>query len=258
MGLMQGSTEWLPVSSSGHLVLTQHFFDITERTLFDAILHLGTLLAAIVYFRKDLRPLVNIKNPLTQKILIASIPIIVIGFILRDLIEAIFSAVLIVAILLIINGLVLMVNAFVKKPNNKIKNVEDKKNENNDINNYEKISLKNAIIIGLLQVFALLPGISRSGTTITTGRVLGINWSAAAKFSFFISFIPIAGAAALKLGTSYNEFDPLYIIGFVITFIVGYATIDLMMHVLRIGKFQYFGLYTIGLGVIMLGILFAG
>lgn len=244
MGLLQGLTEWLPVSSSGHLVLAQHLFDVQERTLFDAILHLGTLFAALVYFRKDLKVLLNLKNPLTHKIIIASIPIIIVGLVLSDVIEAAFELALVVSVLLIINGCMLMVNAFLKRENS-----GNSGNENNEL------STKTAIMIGLFQIFALFPGISRSGTTITTGRALGINWSLAAKFSFFISFIPLAGAAGFKIITAYHEFNVLYIIGFFVAFLVGYATIDIMMRVLRRGKFHYFGVYTIILGVAMIGFI---
>ena len=244
MGLLQGLTEWLPVSSSGHLVLAQHFFGVEERTLFDAILHLGTLFAMMVYFRKDIRPMMNLKNPKTHKIIIASIPIIIIGFVFSDMIESAFSLAIVVSVLLVINGCVLIVNAFLKhKP--------AKKNEQ-----IKKITMKNTIIIGLFQVFALLPGISRSDTTITTGRVLGLDWKTSAKFSFFISFLPVAGAVWFKILTDWQEFQVIYLLGLFVAFVVGYVAIDLMMKILGMGKFQYFGIYTICLGIIMLMLIF--
>jgi undecaprenyl-diphosphatase len=243
MGLLQGLTEWLPVSSSGHLVLAQHFFDVEERTLFDAILHLGTLFAMMLYFRKDIRPMMNLKNKKTHKIIIASIPIIVIGFVFSDYIESVFSLVIVVSILLVINGFVLIVNAFLKQ-------VTTKKDEE-----IKKITMKNTVIIGLFQVFAILPGISRSGTTITTGRVLGLDWKTAAKFSFFISFLPVAGAAWFKLVTAWQDFQVVYLLGFLVAFVIGYITIELMMKILSMGKFQYFGIYTICIGIIMLVIM---
>ncbi len=236
MGLIQGLTEWLPVSSSGHLVITQHFFDMKERTLFDAILHLATLFAAVIYFRRDLKPMLNIKNKMTHKIIIASIPIIIIGFIFSGWIESAFAITLIASIFLVINGCVLMVNAVIKNDKNKKK---------------KRFTMKNSIIIGLLQVFALFPGISRSGTTITTGRVLGIDWIKAAKFSFFISFLPLAGAALFKILTAWTEFELHYLLGFFVAFIVGYASIELMMGIIKMGKFHFFGIYTIILGLIM-------
>ena len=255
MGLLQGLTEWLPVSSSGHLVLAQEFFEVRERTLLDAILHLGTLLAVSIYFRSDFRVLMNFKNPTTHKIILASLPIIIIGFIIRDYIEATFSLIVIVCLFLIINGCILMLNAFLKEPKRGNKKTKAKNKANDGENNKNEsiqINMKNALLIGLFQVFALFPGISRSGTTITTGRALGVDWATAAKFSFFISFIPIAGAAWFKIATSYQEFEPLYILGFIVAFIVGYATIDIMMRILRQGRFHYFGVYTIILGIVML------
>ena len=241
MGLLQGLTEWLPISSSGHLVLAQHFYAISERTLFDAILHLGTFFAALVYFRKDIKPLLNIKNSLTHKIILASIPIIIIGVLISEIIEVAFAFAIIAAILLIINGFVLLTNAFFEFPGRKKKSKKE-----------SKITFKQALIIGIFQIFALFPGISRSGTTITTGRALGLDWKRAAKFSFFISFIPIAGAAGFKIATDWHEFEPFYIIGFIAAFIVGYATIDIMMRILQLGKFHYFGFYSIMIGVGML------
>jgi undecaprenyl-diphosphatase len=266
MGLLQGLTEWLPVSSSGHLVITQHFFDVEERTLFDAILHLGTLLAMTVYFRSDIKPLLSFKKPLTFKIILASIPIILVGFIFSDVIEAAFADTSIAATFLIINGCVLMVNLFLKekspeeqeKTDNKTKkkdrtNQKTKKNENETEDSIE-ISNKNTAFIGIFQIFALFPGISRSGTTITTGRVLGLDWKTAAKFSFFISFLPVAGAVWYKVLTAWSEFEPIYLLGFFTAFVVGYASIDLMMKILSKGQFHYFGVYTIIVGIIMLSI----
>jgi undecaprenyl-diphosphatase len=269
MGLLQGLTEWLPVSSSGHLVVAQHFFDVKERTLFDAILHLGTLLAMTMYFRKDIKPLLSFKKPLTFKIIIASIPIILIGFIFADVIEDAFADTSIAATFLIINGCVLMVHLFLDrkskgefdKHGKEGKNEEQKNTKNSKTNNEEgnkelhNISMKNTILIGLFQIFALFPGISRSGTTITTGRILKLDWKTAAKFSFFISFLPVAGAVWFKVLTAWEEFEPIYLLGFFVAFVVGYASIDIMMKILSRGQFHYFGIYTIIIGVIMLTLI---
>jgi undecaprenyl-diphosphatase len=187
----------------------------------------------------------DFKNPITHKILLASVPIFIIGFLFRDYIETAFMSALLVAGLLVINGCVLMVNLFIKRSEEK-KDAKEKP---------KKLNTKNALIIGLFHVFALLPGISRSGTTITTGRVLGLDWKRAAKFSFFISFIPIAGAAWFKIITSYHEFEFVYILGFFVAFIVGYSSIEIMMRILRAGKFHYFGIYTIIIGIIILVVI---
>lgn len=233
MGLLQGLTEWLPISSSGHLVIVQEYFVPDERIMFIAILHLATLLSALVYFRMDIRPLLNLKNPQTHKVIIASIPIIIVGFLLMDIIEAAFSSAIAVAVFLIITGCVLIANAFLKPKKKKIK-------------------MRHALMIGMFQVFALLPGISRSGTTITIANALGIEWSQAAKFSFFISFIPIVFITSYEVAIAWNEFNITYLIGFVVAFLVGYATIGLMMRMLQLGKFHYFGIYPIIAGVVIL------
>jgi undecaprenyl-diphosphatase len=264
MGLLQGLTEWLPVSSSGHLVLAQHFFDVEERTLFDAILHLGTLLAMTIYFRSDIKPLLSFKSPLTFKIILASIPIILVGFFFPDLVEAAFENARIVAIFLIINGCVLTINLFLDRVKKETPEKEEKEkfNEKGEDGLKEKkerkesidITMNNSVLIGIFQIFAIFPGMSRSGTTITTGRVLGLDWKTAAKFSFFISFLPVAGAVWFKVITAWNEFEPLYLLGFFVAFLVGYASIDIMMKILGMGKFHYFGVYTIIVGVVMLSL----
>ncbi len=234
MGILQGLTEWLPVSSSGHLVITQELFAVyQERTLFDAILHLGTLVAALLYFRKDIKPLVTLKSPLSWKVLLASIPIIIIGFLFAIQIEMAFSSVRFVALLLIINGFILLLNLL--PPGFQ-----------------DKINMKNALIIGCFQVLALLPGISRSGTTITSARLLGIKVGDATSFSFFISFLPMGGAALYKMVTYTGDFDPMYAVGFIISVAVGYVSIFLLIKLLKINKFYLFGGYTLALGFILL------
>ena len=220
MGILQGFTEWLPVSSSGHLVITQEFFGVRERTLFDAILHLGTLVAALVYFRKDIKPLVTFRSDWSWKVILASIPIILIGFFFADFVEIAFSSVGFVAFLLMINGTILMLNLI--KPRFK-----------------DVINRRNAIIIGLFQVLALLPGISRSGTTITSARLLGIKVEDAARFSFFISFLPVGGAALYKIITYTGAFDVMYIFGFFISVIVGYVSIKILLKILYSRQFHY-------------------
>jgi undecaprenyl-diphosphatase len=253
MGLLQGLTEWLPVSSSGHLVLAQHFFNVEERTLFDAILHLGTLFAMTIYFRSDIKVLLTFKKPMTFKVIIASIPIIMIGFIFNDWIEAAFASAMLVSIFLVINGCVLIFNGFIKPKEDQNNNEQIKELQNNDSESKTiDVAWKHSILIGLFQIFALLPGISRSGTTITTGRTIGLDWRTAAKFSFFISFLPVAGAAWFKILTDWQDFQTFYLLGFVVAFIVGYITIEAMMRILQVGKFHYFGIYTIIIGVFML------
>jgi len=233
MGIVQGLTEWLPISSSGHLVLLQSFFAVQERTLFDAVLHLGTFSAALVYFREDVLRLLDFRNPLARNVVLASLPILFVGFFLRGFVESAFSSVSLVALLLVFNGFILILNMFARE-------------------RHAKINQRTSLFVGLVQCFALLPGISRSGITITFARLLGVRWEEAAKFSFFISFIPLAAAACYKLVTASSAFDPFYLLGFVVSFVVGYLTIGVLLRALKTRKFHYFGLYTILLGGLLL------
>jgi|Deesub1362A_J573_1020465.scaffolds.fasta_scaffold01039_6 undecaprenyl-diphosphatase len=236
LGALQGITEWLPISSSGHLVLLQEMWGVSgDRTLLTAVLHLGTLVAVVLYFRRDIWNVITSALRGDRKealhIVVGSVPICVVGFLLKDYIESAFSTLILVGALWIINGIYLL--------------TYPRRGEGG-----RDVSLKSAVFIGLAQVAALLPGISRSGVTITTGAHIGVERVRAAKFSFYISLIPLAGATLFKAGSDAGAFEPIYLVGFVVSLIVGYLSISLLMYTVRKVRFQYFGIYTIALGLL--------
>ena len=245
LSIIQGITEFLPVSSAAHLVLVSKHYDfVNQNLLIDICLHLGSLIAIIFYFRKDLFNFVKNKNFLI-KIIIGTVPIIPVGFIiyqtnfinhLRNL-EVIGWMSLIFGILLFIS---------------------DKFKVNRNID--KEFTIKSIIIIGLFQVLSLIPGVSRSGITITSGRFLGFSRFDAAKISFFLS-IPTLGAASL-MGI-YNiyregsvELNFLAIIAVIFSFIFSYLTITLFLNFIKKFSLKIFVVYRIILYLIILTIVY--
>ncbi len=248
LGLIQGLTEFLPVSSSGHLVLFEHLLAIDPPGVtFEVILHLGTLLAVLVYFR---RKLIGIsRNILTGQrsadrengwkyllaVVIGSIPAAVAGLFFKDFIEAAFSAPKAAAAFLIVTGVFLFCTLLIR-------------------NKDRRLSPRRALIVGLAQAAALMPGISRSGSTISTAILLGISPSRAAEFSFILSIPAIAGASILSLGEAMAEgISPsvlgTYSLGGIVAALVGYASLRLLFGMIRKGRFWWFGVYCFCVGV---------
>jgi len=237
LSVIQGITEWLPISSSGHLAIIQNFFNF-QNLAFDVFLHLSSILAVIFLFRKDISKL--IKNPIKNKtyifyMLIAIIPIGIIGLLFKEEIEKTFSNLILIAIFFIISGIIVYLTKFTK----------EKK---------EKISFFDSLFIGFLQIISILPGISRSGTSISSGLFRKIKRDEAVKFSFLIS-IPIV------LGASVIEFKDLalsniniltLIISFITTFIFSILTIKFLIKIIKKEKFYLFGLYNIFIGLLIL------
>ena len=251
LGILQGITEWLPISSSGHLVLFQHIFGGGNDVLYDIMVHGGTLLAVIVFFWKDF--IMLIKNffltlvdlpklkgkafsrdedrRLTWFILLATLPIVFVGILLQDYSEEIFNSLLLVGISFIITGLWLLSTA-------RLRGMED-------------INFKRSIIIGIAQSVAIIPGISRSGSTIATGMLLGMDRKKAARFSFLLSIPTIGGAFIFKIMKTPlgDVITTPNIVGFLTSFVVGILTIKFLLYVIKKGKFYAFALYLIPLGI---------
>ena len=196
LGFLQGATEFLPVSSSGHLALAEHFFHVEQAGLtFDVALHIGTLMAILVYFRKDFFLLAlaflgmdkskesRQRRYLVWGICLGTIPAVVCGLLFGDAAETVFRSPLIVACTLSLAGLLLL--------------VADKRGKH--IRDYTSITLKDALIIGCAQALALIPGVSRSGSTMTAALFLGVNRSGSALFSFLLSAPIIFGAGIYKI-----------------------------------------------------------
>ncbi|MFP4458684.1 MAG: undecaprenyl-diphosphate phosphatase [Candidatus Zixiibacteriota bacterium] len=249
LGIIQGMTEFLPVSSSGHLVLGQHILGMDEPGVsLEIVLHLGTLLAVVAFYHDRISELFIplFKSPKRYhksqefKILLAlffgTIPAALAGYFLDSYFEEFFSSPRYTAMFLIITGLILILP--------KIVNLKVGK---------KKINIFRGIIIGIAQALAIFPGISRSGTTITMARFLKIQPKKAAEFSFLLSIPAILGATVLKVGDAGTI--PLdYLFGGIASAIIGYIAILIVIRILISEKFHYFGYYVILLGII--GLIF--
>jgi undecaprenyl-diphosphatase len=250
LGIVQGLTEFLPVSSSGHLVVIQSFFPgfHGDELAFDVVLHLGTLLAVIVYFRKDLLALTGAVKPgveggrerrLLLWIVLATIPTGLIGFLGRDVFRQLFSVPRLVGITLLITALLLWLAERI--PAGK--------------RTQHEAGWWRSVVIGLAQGLAILPGISRSGATIAAGMFSGLDRVQAARFSFLISIPAILGATLLDLPAitrlSGQATGPL-LTGFLTSLLTGYAALGLLMFVVRRGRLVYFSLYCVIVGVAVL------
>lgn len=267
LGILQGLTEFLPVSSSGHLVIAQHFMGISEGNLaLNVLLHLGTLVAVvIVYFRsvwnmvlaffgmlKDLikeRCLCVYKSKYRKYIVLivmASLPTAVAGLILNSLFEELFSSIHVVAFTLILTGILLVLGEKMGK---------------NNADPIEKLSLKQGFLIGLFQSLAITPGISRSGSTIVGGLLNGLKKEEATEFSFLISIPAVLGAVILEgkdiMGLGDLGIEPFTLIAsFAASVIFGVLAIQLLVKLVRKGKLHYFSYYCWAVSAFLLINLF--
>ena len=245
LSAIQGISEFLPVSSAAHLVLVSKFYAFTNQSLLiDICLHLGSLLAIIIYFRDDLSHFINNKNFLI-KILIGTIPIIPIGYIIYQtgLIEQLRNL-KVIGWMSLIFGILLYVS--------------DKSKATKKINT--EFTNKSALLIGLSQVLALIPGVSRSGITITSGRMLGFDRFDSAKISFFLSIPTLAAASFIGIYNVYREgsaeLNFLAIIAVIFSFIFSYITIALFFNFIKKFSLNIFVIYTIVFSLFILAILY--
>jgi len=245
LAIIQGISEFLPVSSAAHTVLISKYFNFNNQNLLvDICLHLGSLIAIIFYFRNDLFNFIKNKNFLI-KILIGTIPIIPVGFILykTGLINNLRNLEMI-AWMSLIFGILLYLSDKVKVT----KKIE------NDFTN------KSALIIGIFQVLALIPGVSRSGITITSGRLLGFSRYDSAKVSFFLSIPTLAAASLLGIINIYNEdsveLNFIAIIAVIFSFIFSYLTIAFFLNFIKKFSLNVFIIYRIALSVFILAIVY--
>ncbi len=237
LGFIQSIAEFLPISSSAHLILMPWFFNFQEiGRSFDVALHLGTLFSIIIFFKKDIIGLFNNKN-LSFVIIIATLPVIFLGYFLSK-IE--IRNPLFIAINLMIFGVILYL--FDKKFKQEI--------------NIDKISFKQALIIGFAQVLAIFPGVSRSGITISTARALKISKESSAKFSFLLAIPVILGAGIVDFkdiliqSTHYGHLNE-FIIGFISSFIFGILAIKILLNFIKKYDFKFFMIYRIVLAILI-------
>ena len=245
LSAIQGISEFLPVSSAAHLVLVSKYYAfVNQSLLIDICLHLGSLIAIIVYFRKDLFHFIKNRNFLL-KILIGTIPIIPVGYILYQtkLIDQLRNLE-VIGWMSLLFGILLYVS-----DRSKVVKTIDKNFTN-----------KSAIFIGLFQVLALIPGVSRSGITITSGRMLGFNRFDSAKISFFLSIPTLAAASFIGIYNIYKEgsaeLNFLAIIAVIFSFIFSYITIALFFNFIKKFSLNIFVIYRIILSIFILGIVY--
>lgn len=262
LGILQGLTEFLPVSSSGHLVLAQQFLGLKEPLVFfDVMLHVGTLAAVLVAYRQAIgrlligglstvgdiqlwrKPKATLNTSAELKfislILIGSIPTGIIAVVFKTQLESFFDEVRIVSVMLILTGIILQLPRLRKK-----------KTDNSDTST-EALKTWHAPLIGIAQGCAITPGISRSGTTISLALFLGIPAKTAAEYSFLLSIPAILGAVALKIRDLGDTTIPWHIVstGMLASFIVGYIALRFLLVILNRGKFSIFSYYCVALGL---------
>lgn len=250
LGLIQGLTEFIPVSSSGHLVLAHHALGIFDSGLaFDVALHLGTLIALVGYFWKDLWQYFtalfekNDKTRLTYLLIAATIPAAIIGYLLESKAESQFRSVRLVGTTMLVFGGVMLAAEYYYRKRKHTK--------------LEDISTTQALGMGLAQAVAIVPGVSRSGSTITTGLFLGLDRVAATRFSFLLG-IPITAGAVLKIFTEggtaqqFQTEQSAVIVGVITALLSGLFAIRFMLNYLGKHGLQIFAYYRLALGALVL------
>lgn len=253
LGIVQGLTELLPISSSAHLALIPQIFHWEEISpSFDVALHAGTLLAIAIFFFKDWIGLIvggykqvvkkekSTEGRMFWYIVAATIPGGIIGFILDKFAADILTKPIIIAIALIVMGIILYLVDKNAKSNTK----------------YEDMTFKQTFLIGLSQALAFIPGVSRSGVTMTTGRAMGVDRESAAKYSFMLSAPIVLGATIFKLKDF--VFNLPFFVGVITSFIVGLLVIKFLLEYLKKGSFKVFAIYRVIVGVLVIGLIIAG
>ncbi len=256
LGVVEGITEWLPISSTGHMILVDELLQLDVSAEFMAmflvVIQLGAVLAVVVLYFNKLNPFSANKTSKQKasvwqiwfKVALASVPAAIIGILFSDAIDAVLENYVIVACMLILYGVLFII------VENRHKHVEPK------VNKVREITYKDAFIIGVLQVLALIPGTSRSGVTIVGGMVFGMSRHVAAEFTFFLSIPVMFGASFLKLvdyGLAYSAMEVgVLVVGFVTAFFVSVVAIRFLIGYIKKNDFKVFGYYRIVLGIIVL------
>ena len=240
IGIVEGITEWLPISSTGHMILIDELIRLNASTefksMFMVVIQLGAILAVVVLYFKKLNPFSKSKSAkmrrltleLWKKIIIACLPAAMLGFLIDDWLDAHLYNGFVVSMALIIYG----------------------------IRSVHAIDYQTALFIGFFQVLALIPGTSRSGATIIGGMILGASRAVSAEFSFFLSIPIMFGASLLKLvkfGFHYTAAEVVYLLlGMIVAFVVSVFSISFLLNWIKKNDFKFFGYYRIGLGLVVL------
>lgn len=258
-GIVEGITEWLPISSTGHMILldqlvklqvSQEFYE-----MFQVVIQLGAILAVVLLFFHKLNPFSPKKSPKARnqtwqlwfKVVVAVIPSAVLGLLLDDWMEAHLYNYVVVAIALIVYGVAFL---YLEQGNGRIAP---------RIKSVHAIDYKTALLIGAFQCLSLIPGTSRSGSTILGAILLGVGRSAGAEFSFFLAIPTMVGASGLKLvkflasGVSVTGVEiGVLVVGCLVSFLVSFLVIKALMDYVRSHSFRVFGIYRIALGIVVL------
>ncbi|MCK4352220.1 undecaprenyl-diphosphate phosphatase [candidate division WOR-3 bacterium] len=235
LGIVQGLTEFFPISSSAHLALLEGIFGIKSKLTITVFLHFGSLIALIVVMWKDIKEIIINDRRLILFLIIGSIPAGVFGLFLKDKVALIFESPFLIGIALVVTGIILWLT----------RNIKEKR---------KKIRLLDAILIGIAQAIAIVPGISRSGITISAGIYLGAERVQAAKFSFLLAIISILGANIIETKNIVLRELPILpiFIGIAVSFLVSYFAIKVLLRIVKRKGFSLFSLYCWALGFFVL------
>lgn len=267
-GIIEGITEWLPISSTGHLILAENFMKFKGLSpnfwsMFEVVIQLGAILAVVVLYFKDIWPLkmgekgekkkVAWKKDtliLWAKILVSCIPAAIIGLKFDDFFEAKFYNSLTIAIMLILVGIIFII----------VEVIHEKKDIMPRVDDIKDLSFKDAFIIGLFQLIAaIFPGTSRSGATIIGALIIGISREVAAEFTFYLAIPVMAGASLLKIlkfGALTGNELMILLVGCIVAFVVSIFVIKFLMSYIKKHDFKVFGYYRIAIGILVLVLMF--
>ena len=256
LGIVEGITEWLPISSTGHLILVNEFIklDMSDAfmEMFDVVIQLGAILAVCVLYFHKLNPFAPSKNRREKKetwqiwfkVVVACLPSAVLGLLFDDWLDEHLYKAIVVAIMLILYGILFII----------VETVNARKRP--QIRNFRELSYGTAFIIGIFQVLALIPGTSRSGATILGGIIFGCSRYIAAEFSFFLGIPTMFGASLLKIvkfGLVFTGWELFVLLfGMVVSFIVSIVAIKFLLGYIKKNDFKAFGVYRIVLGVLVI------
>ncbi len=256
LGVIEGVTEFLPVSSTGHMLLAEHFLGFESRSaVFEIVIQLGAILAVVaLYFRRLWRVALALPTKVEARyfvftILAAFMPVVVLGSLLHSFIkDVLFASPGLIAVMLIVGGIVILIVE--RLPKREI------------MMNPERLPLRAAVGIGLFQCLSMIPGVSRSGATIIGGMLLGVSRKAAAEFSFFLSIPTMFGASAFDLYKNHATLDPhdwaLILVGFWVAFLSALLVVQGFIGFISRHGLAPFGWYRIVVGAVMLAALGAG
>lgn len=259
LGIVEGITEWLPISSTGHMILIDEFIRLNVssafKEMFLVVIQLGAICAVPVLFLDKLNPFSKKKNAAAKKrtfdlwfkVIVGVIPAAIVGFLLDDFLESKFYNYVVVSIALVVYGVAFL---FIEK---------FKKNKDFRVNDIEELTYKDAALIGAFQMLSLIPGTSRSGSTILGGMSIGVSRTVSAEFSFFMAIPIMLGASVLKIAkfvlegfTATPMEIGLLLVGIVVSFAVSLVVIKFLMDFVKRHSFSVFGVYRIILGLVVL------